>query len=153
MGASITVAGLSPVLERLTRSRRLQQEMVDVLHRSATPIRAEMGVRAHTRIQNAAMSSVDTRKTGVGIEIAGGKGGGLGSTLFAGGEFGGRRRVRTYATRSPLGRPYTVKRHTTRMFLPHLGHRGYFYWPTVRDWTPRLTKELTRVGTEILGGR
>jgi hypothetical protein len=27
-------------------------------------------------------------------------------------------------------------------FLPHLGQEGYFLWPTVRVWLPKINKAI-----------
>lgn len=153
MSASITVAGLGPLIGRMSRTATLQKEMVAVLHDAATPIRRDMDAAAHTRIQSRAMDSVDVGKRGDGIELKGGARGGLGAVLFPGGEFGGHSGKKKYVVVPVFGRRATsVRKRTTMMFLPHLGHEGYFFWPTVRDWTPKLTEQLTKTGTEILGG-
>jgi hypothetical protein len=45
---------------------------------------------------------------------------------------GGKRPKRAYVNRSRSGRPYVVRRRTTKQFHPYLGTRGYWFWPTVR---------------------
>ena len=55
-----------------------------------------------------------------------------------------------YATRSPLGRAYVVRRRTTMQFLPHLGREGYFLWPTVREWLPKINKAIGEAVREVL---
>jgi hypothetical protein len=155
VAAKIDIQGLDPLMARLARARSggLQKDLVDTLQRSATPIRQEMSAAAFTRIQHRAMDSVDTSKIAEGIEITGGQGGGLGAVLFAGAEFGGRKSKKvTYPTTSRLGRPYTVRRKTTMQFLPHLGREGYFYWPTLRVWLPRLRQRLVDVVNTTLAG-
>lgn len=68
-----------------------------------------------------------------GARVSAGEGGGIGSTLLLGAEFGGRRKPkRAYAYRSPKGTVYVARRRATQQFLPHVGRRGYWFYPTVR---------------------
>jgi hypothetical protein len=156
MAASVTIAGLDPLLARITgiRGGQLQKDLVDNLHKAASPIRAEMAAATFTPIQRRAMGSVDVNKIGDGIDANGGRGGNLGAVLFAGAEFGGRKSKKVvYMSRSPLGRAYSIRRRTTMQFLPHLGREGYFFWPTMRDWLPKLHKQAVDIASKSLGGR
>ena len=100
---------------------------------------------AYGRIGAKAGSTVRVTNTGVGADIHGG-GGGLGGVLFAGAEFGGRRKRTTYARRSRKGGAHLVhRRRSTMMFLPHLGTRGYFFWPTVRTRTKGIVGRMLAV--------
>lgn len=124
------------------------------LHDSARPILRDMRSEAFTKIQRRAVRSVEAARRPDGIELKGGGGSGLGDTLFAGGEYGGRKaRKRPYAARSRRGTPYVVYRRTTMQFLPHLGREGYFYWPTIREWMPRLVKAQQKLVEQAMGGR
>jgi hypothetical protein len=156
VSASIDVTGLTRFNAGLKRSISgdLQKRVVKNIQDNRQPIINEMHSKAHTRIQQRAVGSVDARLTSDGIELAGGAGGGLGGILFDGGEYGGRKSKKVvYATRSPLGRPYIIKRRTTMQFLQWLGREGYFFWPTVRDALKRLTKETEEiVGKTLEGG-
>lgn len=155
MSASVTISGLDPLLGRLARVQRgqLQRDLVDTLHKAAAPIRADMSSAAFTRIQHKAMGSVKVGKISDGFEATGGRGAGLGATLFAGAEFGGRKSKKvTYVARSRLGRTYSVRRRTTMQFLPHLGKEGYFFWPTIREWMPKLHEQEVKIVNQILSG-
>jgi hypothetical protein len=156
MTASVDASGLDRLSRNVQRavSGGLQDELVTSLHEAERPILTDMRGEAHTKIQKQAIRSVDTKRARDGIEIkGGGGGGGLPQVLWAGGEYGGRKRAKvTYATRSPLGRPYIVRRRTTMQFLPSLGRQGYMYWPTVRDWMPKITKAHEEILEKTLGG-
>ena len=141
-------------IERIsTSSKTLQRELTDNLHKEGPRIEAEIKGAAFTRIQHRAASTVRVHPTSMGIDILGGGTAGLGGTLFAGGEFGGRKsKKKFYATRSRSGSTYVVKRRTTMQFLPHLGREGYFMWPSVRDWTKRLNKQEIKIVEKSVNG-
>lgn len=135
-----------------TSSKKLQKELVDNLHAEASPLESSIKGAAFTRIQRRAASTVNVARDSEGLTVHGG-GGGLGGTLFAGGEFGGRKsKKKSYSTRSPNGMAYVVRRRTTMMFLPHLGQEGYFLWPQVREFLPRLLKIQTETVERVMGG-
>lgn len=154
MAASVDVTGLAQFSKSVRRAVTgdLQKQMVKSIQDAAPGLVREMHGAAHTRIQKHAVGSVTARKSSAGIDLAGGQGGGLDAVLFPGGEYGGRKsKKRTYATRSPLGRPYVVNRRTTMQFLPHLGRHGYFFWPTVRDGLKALSKRQEELLSKALG--
>ena len=138
---------------RQTVSGSLQQEMTDALHDAGPNIVRDMQTRPWTAIQRHAADSVSVSNDSRGISVKGGQGGhSLDKVLFAGGEYGGRKsRKVTYATRSPLGKAYIVRRRTTMQFLPHLGREGYVYWPTIREWMPKLAKTQEEIVEKVLG--
>jgi hypothetical protein len=35
-------------------------------------------------------------------------------------------------------------------FLPHLGREGYFLWPTVREWLPKINKAIGQQLVKVL---
>ena len=37
-------------------------------------------------------------------------------------------------------------------FLPHLGREGYFFFPTIREWMPKLLEQSDKIVAESLGG-
>lgn len=154
MSASIDYSSFTAAIRRLDKApQQLQKELVDNLHTAAPRIESDMNGAAFTRIQHRAASTISTGRDAEGITIKGG-GGGLGGVLFAGGEFGGRKSSKkAYATRSPNGRAYVVRRRTTMQFLPHLGQEGYFYWPTIRDWLPNLYKQQQKTLARVMGGK
>jgi hypothetical protein len=151
--ASIDYRSITVAIKRLDKvPKELQRELVDNLHKAAPRIEADMRAAARTKIQKQAVSTVRTTTDTEGISIQGGAGGGLGGALFAGGEFGGRKsKKKPYATRSRAGKPYVVKRRTTMQFLPHLGNEGYFYWPTIRDWLPKLYEQQKATLARVMG--
>jgi hypothetical protein len=114
----------------------------------------DMRGMAHTKIEKRAVSSVVLTRKPDGIELEGGRGGGLGAVLFDGAEYGGRKSKKvTYATRSRIGTPYIVNRRTTMMFKPWLGREGYFYWPVIRTWIPKLAEQQEAAIEKAMGAR
>jgi hypothetical protein len=153
--ASIDYRSITVAIRRLDQApSELQRELTDNLHQAAPRIEADMRAAASTKVQRRAASTLEITRDAQGISIRGGGGGGLGGQLFAGGEFGGRKSAKKiYATRSPDGTAYVVKRRTTMQFLPHLGNEGYFFWPTMRNWLPKLLKMQTETLERVIGGR
>jgi hypothetical protein len=154
MTASIDVTGLAHFSKSIRRavSGDLQEEMVRSIQDAGPKMLSQMQGEASSRIEKHAVGSVTVRKARDGIELAGGQGGGLDATLFPGGEYGGRKSKRVpYATRSPNGTAYIVRRRTTMQFKPHLGKHGYFFWPTVREWMPKLAKAQEEAIDKALG--
>lgn len=142
--ASVDVTGIANFSKSIRRavSGDLQRTMVKNIQDSAPKLLADIRVSASTRIQKKAVGSVTIAKSSAGIDLSGGRGADLAATLFDGAEYGGRKSKRvTYSTRSPAGTAYIVRRRTTMQFLVHLGRRGYMYWPAVREWLPKLSKD------------
>src|SRR6187549_549634 len=128
-------------LRDLTRSLPADVTRAVVLHLhrdEAVPLAQDMRARAqrYGRIGVRAASTITVQSTPDGAILeAGGTGtGNLGAALFAGSEYGGRVRRTTYArkNRSGHGAHAVSRRRTTMMFLPHLGRRGYWFWPAMR---------------------
>lgn len=156
MTASIDYRDFKFAIKRLdTASKTLQDELVKDLHQAASYIHTDMRDRTDTRIERRAFSSVQVTKDADGIAFQGGQGGGLGATLFPGGEFGGKnQKKKVYASRSPNGVVYAVKRRTTMMFKNHKGTQGTFFWPTIRDWWPEKLEKLQKETVErVMGGK
>lgn len=156
MAARVDTSGLERFGLRVHKaaSGQLQKDLVQMLHEAGPKIETDIKRAAHTKMQRVAASTVDSHNTGDGISL-GSSGGGLGGTLFPGAEFGGRKRPKRAVVRGrPVwGRPGTVVRRTTMQFLPHLGHEGYFLWPTVRDWMPKIEKATGEAVEQTLGSR
>lgn len=154
MPARINYRDITAAVTRLNvSSKALQKELVDNLHAEAPRLEADIHGAAFTKIQKRAASTVRVSKETMGITVQGGQGGGLGATLFPGGEFGGQKsKKESYSTRSPNGKAYGVRRRTTMQFRVHLGTEGYFFWPTVRTWLPRLEKLQTETVERVMGG-
>lgn len=126
-------------LRALTASlpRQVAEATSDHLHRGeVVPLAQDMRARAHRygRIGARAASTLVVTKTAQGATLdAGGTGSELGAVLFGGSEYGGRKRRQTYARKGRRGgAAHVVTRRTTMMFLPHLGRRGYWFWPAMR---------------------
>jgi hypothetical protein len=156
MSAGIDVSEVMGLFGKVVkvRSGALQKELVDNLHAAASPIEADMRAAAKNRIMRRAMGSVHIDKLSDGLEMSGGGGGGLAADLFAGAEFGGQSGKRRIVRASVFGRPTTwIKKRVTMQFEAHLGPEGYFFYPTVNDWMPKLEKQSAEIVAESLGGR
>jgi len=154
VSASIDVTGLAKFSGSLRRavSGDLQRALVHNIQDAGPLAVREMHGSASTRIQRRAVGSVVLTRKRDGIELEGGRGSDLSAVLFDGGEYGGRKSKKvSYATRSPVGRAYIVRRRTTMQFLPHLGREGYFYWPTIREWLPKVAKAQEAIVEKALG--
>lgn len=154
MSAKVDYSSFTALKKRLERaSTTLQKELVQNLHQAGPVIEADMKGAASTKIQNRAASTVNVARIADGIQVVGGGTGGLGGALFAGGEFGGKKRkpIR-YVNRSRSGTAYVVRRRTTQQFLPHNGNTGTFYWPTMRNHLPRLFKVQQKTLEKVIGG-
>lgn len=150
MTASIDTTGLVKMLDGVRRAvgGDLQRELVKNLHDAGPQMVTEMKGSAFTKIQRRAAKSIDVTREAKGISISGGGG----EVLWAGAEYGGRKTKKvTYATRTPAGRAYIVRRRTTMQFAPHLGTHGYFYWPTVREWMDKLATQQDEMVNKVLG--
>jgi len=154
MTASVEWTGLAAFAQNLKRvaGGELQAAMTANIQEARPQIVADIRGSTFTKIQRRAAATVISAPIPQGIEIAGGAGQSLGAVLFDGAEYGGRKSKRvTYATRSRQGRAYVVRRRTTMQFLPHLGREGYFYWPTIREWIPRLAERQDAIVKKALG--
>lgn len=143
--ARVELLGFADVRRKFLRAPvTVQAEAVKTIQHEAGPMMAASRAAAFTPIQRHAAAALDVRRDRLGVEVAAAAAGsGLDRVLYYGGEYGGRKsRKVTYATRSPLGRAYVVRRRTTMQFLPHLGSEGYFFWPTVREWLPKINRAI-----------
>lgn len=144
MGA-LEILGLDRLLRRM---RGWPDEMhaaaVKVVHTDVTRLDHDMPARAarYGGAARIAASSVASNKGRDGATLRAG-GSGLAGALVMGAEFGGRRKPRRpYVTRSRKGNPYIVRRRTTQQFKPHLGRRGYWWYPTIRDDLKGIRKRI-----------
>jgi hypothetical protein len=157
MTASIDVTGLAHFSGAVRKavSGDLQKELVKNIQDAGPKILDDMRGEASSRIEKRAVGSVTNTRKSDGIELAGGKGGGLGADLFLGGEYGGRAsKKRHYPRWVVFGHPVqAVDRRGTMQFKAHLGTHGHFFWPSVRDWMKRLAKEQDEIVGRALEGR
>lgn len=141
--ARVELLGMAAVRTKFLKApATAQAEAVKVIQTESGRMVGAM--HTFTPIQRHAKNSLALRKDQFGVEVAGAAAGtALDRVLYYGGEYGGRksRKVR-YATRSRAGRAYVVRRRTTMQFLPHLGREGYFLWPTVRVWLPKINQAI-----------
>lgn len=138
-------------------SGALQKALVADLHKSAEPIHRDMQAATRTRIERRAMDSVVISKRTDGVEFSAGVVGGLGATLFRGAEFGGQtkkpKKVRGYVYGHLVRKtPGFVTRRTTMMFEPWNWWEGAFFYPTLREWEPKLIDQAAETVAEFLAG-
>jgi hypothetical protein len=149
----IELIGARDVFQKFNKApKAVQVEAVKVIQQQATPMIDAARRATFTPIQRHAANAIDVRRDQVGVTIAGAAAGSaLDRALYYGGEYGGRKSKKVvYATRSPRGRAYVVHRRTTMQFLPHLGREGYFLWPTVRDWLPKINQSIGDAVVKVL---
>jgi hypothetical protein len=133
----ITIKGVDAVRNRLRRMPAVvQAAAVDHITRAeVVPMANDMRRRAsgYGGIPAIAAQTIRVERARNGARAHAGGSGTLGGVLTKGGEYGGGKRPPVaYVTRSRRGRPYVVRRRTTKQFHPFLGQRGYWFWPTVR---------------------
>ena len=107
--------------------------------------------RAVTGAAEIAVDSLALSTAGSTLTLKAGGRGGLASTLTPGGEYGGRKRgKRSYVGRSPKGTPYVMRRRATQQFKPHLGNRGYWFWPTVREDLKGVNQRIRKIIDKVI---
>lgn len=156
MTARINTSDFTAAARGLSRIMRgtLQKEMTDNLHEAGPKIVSDIKGAASSGIERRAASTVEMTRDAQGITLLGGQRGGVNAVLFPGGEYGGQKSKKvTYSTRSPRGTAYIVRRRTTMQFKPHSGRQGYFFWPTMREWLPKLEKIQKETLERIVGGK
>lgn len=147
MGITIELEGYEEAVKRIaSMGPRIEKVMVENIQRREVPQTVQrMKGHASTAHMRAAAATVRIERNGDGATIRGGGSGGLGGVVFAGAEFGGRKRRRTYAMRR-RGTAFVMhRRRTTMQFLPHLGKRGYFFWPSVREKLTGIAARTAKV--------
>jgi hypothetical protein len=107
---------------------RVKKAMINEIHKTSAQAVARMRGKASSAHMRMAVGTVSFNNTADGAVIRGG-----GNAVFAGAEFGGRKRRRTYAMRRGGTAFVMHRRRTTMQFLTHLGKRGYFFWPSIRE--------------------
>lgn len=141
LGVRIELVGYTALRARLEgASEQVQREAVQVIHTQLRPMQEAMEAATFTKIQKHAFNAVDIHPDSLGAEIrAPAKGTEFDQVLFFGGEFGGRKNKKVvYTRRSPRGVAHIVRRRTTMQFLQHLGGHGWFMFPTLRAWVPKI---------------
>lgn len=143
MPASIQILGLDPLTRRVkTWPQTITRELRAQVLVEVRPLVTDMRGLAHSVGGSAVHAARHLRivSTQDGMSVAAG-----GDPVIFGAEFGSkrnRRQRRRYIGRSRAGRGYIVKRRTTMQFKPHLGRRGYWFWPTVRTDLKGINKRV-----------
>jgi hypothetical protein len=135
--------------------RGVSVKVADHLYRDEViPLAQDMRARAqrYGRIGARAASTIEVHSTPQGATLdAGGTGSDLGAVLFAGSEYGGRVRKKTYARKNRSGSgAHAVTRKSTQMFLPHLGRRGYWFWPAMRTDLKGIIGRTSKAIEEVI---
>ena len=130
---TIEILGIDPLTRRVkTWPNQIDDAVHEQILVETRPLISTMhslahgvgGVAVHASRNLRIVSTAD----GVSVTAAGD------ATIF-GAEFGSkrnRRNRRAYVNRSRRGKAFVVRRRTTMQFKPHLGKRGYWFWPAVR---------------------
>ena len=151
MPATIEIFGIDPLTRRVkTWPRVIDAALRDRILVEARPLVDNMQMRAGAvgGVAVHAARNLTLVSTADGISVTAG-----GDPTIFGAEFGSKRSTRrrkAYVTRSRAGRPYIARRRTTRQFHPHLGRRGYWFWPTVRKDLKGINRRVFELLTKAV---
>lgn len=152
-GTYVRILGIDTLTGKMTSwPKRIDDAVQDQILHEVKPLVDHMKGKASTIGGAARMVARTTRtvSTQDGMSVVVG-GGGLAGVLMAGAEYGGRKRPkRAYVNRSRKGRGYIVRRRTTQQFKPHLGSRGYWFWPTARKDLKGINKRVAAVISKVV---
>jgi hypothetical protein len=150
MSATIEILGLDPLTNRVkTWPRAIDNAVHEQILVEARPLTSTMhglasgvgGVARHAARNLRVVSTTD----GVSVTASGDP------TIF-GAEFGShRKRRKAYVNRSRRGDGYIVRRRTTMQFKPHLGRRGYWFWPAVRTDLAGINRRVLELLSDVVG--
>lgn len=152
MSGKVQILGIGVLRGRMQRwPSQISAAVRDQITKEVSTLIDDMRARANAVGGSARLASstlrIESTKDGMSV-IAGGTSG-RESLVLKGAEFGGGKRPkRAYVTLSRRGRPYIVRRRTTRQFRPFLGSHGYWYWPTAKKDLKGIN---ARVGAIIRG--
>jgi hypothetical protein len=154
MSMNVRLLGVDALERRAAQwPQEIASAVSDEITAEVTPLMNHMRDHAMA-IGGAARVSARTlriQSTQAGMSVVAGGSGGLGAILLAGAEYGGRKRPkRAYVTRSRSGRGYVVRRRTTQQFKPHLGSRGYWFWPTARTDLRGINERVGAIVTRVV---
>jgi hypothetical protein len=153
MTAQVSITGMDDLRGRIrtwpnsvddaVQRQILQEVQPMVVHMKQRSSMIGGAARLVGRTTNASSTS-----TGMQVRIGGS---GLAGVLVSGAEYGGRKRPkRAYVNKSKRGRGYIVRRRTTQQFKPHLGNRGYWFWPTARKDLKGINKRVAAVLSQVV---
>lgn len=155
MTGRIEVLGLDPLRRRVRDwPYKIDAEMKRQIEHEIAPMVGHMRERG-SRIGGAASitsATVTVATIDRGMVVKAG-GSGLAKTLMPGSEYGGRKRPkRPYVNRSRSGKAYVMKRRATMQFKPHLGNRGYWFWPTARTDLKGINRRVSAILSKVANG-
>lgn len=155
MPAGVELIGYRDLLRRVDRiPKALQAELRKQIEHEVAPLVGHMRSLAgsYGRKPAVAASTVAYAAERTGARVKAGGGGGLGSTLLMGAEFGGRKRPKRPYIGRRGGTRYVMMRRGTMQFLPHLGQRGYWFWPTARKDLKGINSRVRKLIREVCDG-
>lgn len=130
MPATIEVLGIDDLTGRVkTWPREIDDAVHDQILVEVRPLLGTMrGLASGIGVARGAARHLRVVSTTDGVSVTA-----EGLPYIHGAEFGSDRKRRVdYVTRSRKGNGYVIRRRTTMQFKPHLGKRGYWFWPAVR---------------------
>lgn len=150
---AIEVINLSTWLAKLGgMPKRIDAALMAQIRKEVTPLVGHMkstaGSYGRMPAKAAGATHIVSMRDGLGVTTGS-------SVLLKGAEYGGRKRPKkTYVTQRRRGsrptRPYIISRRTTQQFLPHLGNRGYWFWPTARKDMKGINKRVRAILREAM---
>jgi hypothetical protein len=154
-GNTVNVIGLDVLAARAKGwPGEIDAAVAREIGQTVRPLIGHMGTKASAigGAAKVASRSLGLAVSGDAMTVRAG-GAGLSGTLLMGGEFGGRKRPRRpYAYRSRSGNAYIAKRRATMQFKPHLGRRGYWFWPTVRTDLKGINARVSEILAKVANG-
>jgi len=152
-GSYVRILGIDTLTGKVqTWPQRIDEAVHEQIMREVEPLVIHMKETASHFGGAARIASRTARvsSTADGMSVVTG-GAGLAATLMAGAEYGGRKRPKkAYVNRSKRGKGYIVRRRTTQQFKPHLGSRGYWFWPTARKDLKGINKRVAAVIQKVV---
>jgi hypothetical protein len=145
MPAIIQVIGLDSLTNRMTSwPRQIDDAVHDQVLVEVRPLMSTMHglASSYGGVARKAAEHLTIASTQDGVSVTAG-----GAPMIFGAEFGShRKRRRSLVTRSRRGTPFVVpRRRTTMQFKPHLGRRGYWFWPAVRTDLKGINRRVFQI--------
>lgn len=150
MPATIEILGIDPLTNRVkTWPREISNAVHEQILIETRPLMSTMRGLASSigGVQRSASRHLHIVSTADGVSVTA-----EGLPYIHGAEFGSHRKRRLdYVTRSRKGNGYLVRRRTTRQFKPHLGKRGYWFWPAVRTDLAGINRRVFKLLSDVVG--
>jgi hypothetical protein len=145
----IQVTGIKAWLQRFSRMpSEIDKALLRQVEIEARPLVPDMRSTAGGYGAMPAKAAATARLSPLrdGAQVRAGGTGSVASEILYGAEHGGRKRgKRAVARRSKLGNVYITRRRTTMQFKPHMGQRGYWFWPTARKDLKGINRRMRDV--------